>query len=76
MPLEGTTISPLAGLFEYPELIPHVLAEFEQPKDLAVLCRVSKAFDWLVRRRLYEHIWIRPWEENCHYKVSRGVELS
>jgi hypothetical protein len=78
-PLEGTDVSPLAGLFHYPELIPHVLREFEQPKEMAVLCRVSKAFDWIIRRKLYEHVWVRPWEENCHVKVSSdgsGAEAS
>jgi hypothetical protein len=69
-PLEGKTISPLAALFDFPELIPHVLCEFEHPREMAVLCRVNKAFDHLVRRRLYDHVWVRPWEENCHVKVS------
>lgn len=68
-PMEGGEVSPLAGLFDYPELIPHVLSEFEHPMEMAVLCRVSKTFDYLVRRRLYEHIWVRPWEENCHSRV-------
>jgi hypothetical protein len=73
-PLEGGEISPLAALFEYTDLIPLVLGEFEHPKEMAILCRVSKGFDHLVRRRLYEHVWIRPWEEHCHEKV-RGLAI-
>lgn len=74
-PLEGSVgISPLAKLFEYPELIPHVLDEFHHPREMAVLCRVSKGFERLVRKRLYDYIWVRPWEENCHSKVSESFD--
>jgi hypothetical protein len=61
-PLEGRSVSPLAGLFGYAELVPHVLEWFEHPRDLAVLCRVSKEFCAIARRKLYESIWVRPCE--------------
>ena len=54
--------SPLEGLFDYPELTPMILDKFEHPRDLAVLARVSKGWCGLVRRRLYEHVWVRPCE--------------
>ncbi len=53
-------ISPLGGLFDYPELLPLVLREFDQTRDLVILARVNKAFCKLVQRKLYAHVWVRP----------------
>lgn len=55
-------VSPLAGLFDYPELIPHVLKWFERPAELGILARVNRTFCDIVRKKLYGHIWIRPCE--------------
>lgn len=57
---EGQAVSPLGGLFDYPELLPYVLKNFERPQELATLARVNKAFCRLVRRKLYATIWVRP----------------
>ncbi|WVF68162.1 hypothetical protein IAT40_002927 [Kwoniella sp. CBS 6097] len=62
-------VSPLSRLFQYPELVPSVLEHFDQPKDLAKICRVSKEWCRIGRRRLYAHVWIRPWEDGCHFKL-------
>ncbi|WVQ95692.1 hypothetical protein IAU59_002790 [Kwoniella sp. CBS 9459] len=62
-------VSPLSKLFEYPELVPSVLEHFDQPRDLAKICRVSREWCRIGRRRLYEHVWIRPWEDGCHFKL-------
>ena len=56
----GSAVSPLAGLFDYPELLPLVLKDFDQARDLVVLSRVNRAFCKIARRRLYEHVWVRP----------------
>lgn len=52
--------SPLAKLFEYHELVPLVLQWLDRPGELAVLCRVSREFEYIARRRLYQHVWVRP----------------
>ncbi|OCF33621.1 hypothetical protein I316_04695 [Kwoniella heveanensis BCC8398] len=62
-------VSPLSKLFEYPELVPSVLEHFDQPRDLAKICRVSREWCRIGRRKLYEHVWIRPWEDGCHFKL-------
>ncbi|WRT70742.1 uncharacterized protein IL334_007741 [Kwoniella shivajii] len=62
-------VSPLSQLFEYPELIPLVLDNFDQPRDLANICRVNKEWYSIIRKKLYNHIWIRPWEDGCHFKL-------
>jgi hypothetical protein len=76
-------VSPLSGLFDYPELLPHVLEHFDKPTELAVLAKVSRAFYAIVRKPLYRHIWVRPCEstslprttaerpgeDGCHLKV-------
>lgn len=54
--------SPLAPLFDYPELLPHVLKWFERPAEMATLARVSRTFQEIVYKRLYGQIWIRPCE--------------
>jgi len=59
---EGERVSPLGGLFDFPELLPQVLRHFDQPKELVVLARVNKAFCSLARRKLYDHVWVRPCE--------------
>ncbi|WWD20751.1 hypothetical protein CI109_105227 [Kwoniella shandongensis] len=63
------TISPLWKLFQYPELVPSVLEHFDQPKDLAIVARVCKDWCRIARKRLYEYIWVRPWEDGCHFKL-------
>jgi hypothetical protein len=87
-PMEGgAQTSPLGGLFEFPELIPHVLEWFEHPRDLAVLCRVSKSFNSVARKKLYQNIWVRPCEwiqvssprlmcRRVQLTIGRGRELS
>lgn len=77
------TASPLGGLFDIPELQSSVLEGFDQPRDLAVLARVNKAFCKLARRKLYSHVWIRPCAFHTHWPrlalgliQSRGEELS
>nr|XP_018259775.1 uncharacterized protein I303_07845 [Kwoniella dejecticola CBS 10117]OBR81933.1 hypothetical protein I303_07845 [Kwoniella dejecticola CBS 10117] len=62
-------ISPLSALFEYPELIPLVLENFDQSRDLAKISRVCKEWNRIARRKLYSHIWVRPWEDGCHFKL-------
>lgn len=52
--------SPLGGLFDYPEITPLVLSHFDHPRDFVNLARVCKSWTWIVRKRLYEHIWVRP----------------
>jgi hypothetical protein len=59
-PQEG--VSPLGGIFDYPELLPLVLMHFEHPRELAVLARVCRSWCKLARRKLYDHIWVRPCE--------------
>ncbi|ORY31235.1 hypothetical protein BCR39DRAFT_527024 [Naematelia encephala] len=61
--------SPLAGLFDHPELLPLVLQHIERPSELVTLAKVSWQWCILARNKLYEHVWIRPWEENCHAKL-------
>lgn len=76
-PMEGDAqTSPLGGLFEFPELIPHVLEWFEHPRDLAVLCRVSKGFNGVARKKLYQNIWVRPceWTDQWTEVSSRSVD--
>ena len=63
--------SPLGALFDYPELTPHILGWFERPSELAVLARVNRTFCGIARKKLYHHVWIRPWEANCDTKVWR-----
>ncbi|WWC92354.1 uncharacterized protein L201_007311 [Kwoniella dendrophila CBS 6074] len=65
----GIEISPLSSLFEYPELIPLVLDNFDQPRDLAIISRVNTEWNRIARRKLYHHVWIRPWEDGCHNKL-------
>jgi hypothetical protein len=75
-PMEGDRqTSPLGGLFEFPELIPHVLEWFEYPRDLAVLCRVSKGFNGVARKKLYQNIWVRPceWMSGLKYPHPRSM---
>ena len=78
-PLAEDKPSPLAGLFDYPELLPGVLGCFESPRDLAVLCRVSRGFERVARKRLYESVWVRPCmslhHEGSVRSRSRGGEL-
>ncbi|KAK6906564.1 hypothetical protein L486_07821 [Kwoniella mangroviensis CBS 10435] len=62
-------VSPLSALFDYPELIPLVLDSFDQPRDLARISRVSKEWNRIARKKLYKHIWVRPWEDGCHFKL-------
>ena len=59
----GQSIAPLAGLFDYPELLPLVFDQFERPSEWAVLARVSRTWCTLAQKRLYEHVWVRP----CRY---------
>ncbi|WWC72622.1 uncharacterized protein I206_106585 [Kwoniella pini CBS 10737] len=66
---DESLISPLSALFEYPELIPLVLDNFDQPRDLATISRVSKEWNRIARKKLYRHIWVRPWEDGCHFKL-------
>lgn len=54
--------SPLSMLFRYEELVPLVLENFDKPSDWAKLCRVSKGWCGIGRKRLYEHVWVRPCE--------------
>ena len=61
--------SPLGALFDYPELTPHILGWFERTSELAVLARVNRTFRDIARKKLYHHVWIRPWEANCDTKV-------
>ena len=75
-------LSPLSGLFEYPELIPHVLKWFERPGELATLARVNHTFYGIVSKALYQNVWIRPCESlNMSVRcalliVVRGTTLS
>ncbi|KAK4688478.1 hypothetical protein P7C73_g1620, partial [Tremellales sp. Uapishka_1] len=62
-------VSPLAGLFEHHELLPLVMVHFEHPRELASLARVNKAFCEYAQKKLYQNIWVRPWEEGCRLKV-------
>lgn len=66
---EDQATSPLSGLFDYPELLPLVLDQFERPSEWAVLARVSRSWCALARKRLYEHVWVRPWESSPHFKL-------
>jgi hypothetical protein len=52
--------SPIGGLFDYPEFLPLILGHFEHPRELAVLARVCRSWCEFARKRLYEHIWVRP----------------
>ena len=52
--------SPLGGLFDYPEITPLVLSHFDHPRDFVTLARVCRSWNSIVRKRLYEHIWVRP----------------
>ncbi|WVQ70645.1 hypothetical protein IAR50_000167 [Cryptococcus sp. DSM 104548] len=61
--------SPLAALFQYAELVPLVLENFHQPKDLAKICRVCKEWCSIGRKQMYSHVWVRPWEEAPHMKL-------
>ena len=78
MPLEQQTlgVSPIAGIIAYPELLPLVVGHFEHPRELAVLCRVSRDVQHLAQKKLYERIWIRPWEEGCRLKVRLQVAMT
>jgi len=67
-PQEG--VSPLGGLFDYPELLPLVLGHFDHPRDLAVLARVCSSWCKIARRRLYESIWVRPCTSFSHYMLA------
>jgi len=60
-------ISPLGGLFDYPELLPLVLSHFDHPRDLAVLAKVCSSWCKIARRRLYESIWVRPCTSFSYY---------
>jgi hypothetical protein len=67
-------ISPLGGLFDYPELLPLVLAHFEHPRELAVLARVCSSWCRIARKKLYENIWIRPCQSSdCSYCLANKV---
>ncbi|KIR35721.1 hypothetical protein I352_01999 [Cryptococcus deuterogattii MMRL2647] len=66
--------SPLSMLFRYEELVPLVLENFDKPSDWAKLCRVSKGWCRIGRKRLYEHVWVRPWEDGPHVKLVRLFE--
>ncbi|WVR08647.1 hypothetical protein IAU60_005704 [Kwoniella sp. DSM 27419] len=70
LPLKTDGVSPLAGLFQMPELVPLILDSFDKPRDLAKICRVSREWCHIGRRRLYEHVWIRPWEDGCRRKIK------
>ncbi|TXT07913.1 uncharacterized protein COLE_04837 [Cutaneotrichosporon oleaginosum] len=67
-------ISPLAGLFTYPDLVPEVLAHLSHPRDLAVGARVCREWARVCRRRLYRDIWVRPWEDAPKRKLLRLFE--
>lgn len=83
-PREG--VSPLGGIFDYPELLPLVLGHFDHPRELAVLARVCRSWCKIARRKLYESIWVRPCaslsqgradrigEDGCHTKFVRLFE--
>jgi len=60
LPKARDGVSPLGGLFDYPELLPLVLRHFDHPRELAVLARVCRSWCKIARRKLYEKIWIRP----------------
>ncbi|KAK8850569.1 hypothetical protein IAR55_004487 [Kwoniella newhampshirensis] len=62
-------VSPLSKLFQYPELVPSVLEHFDQPKDLAIAARVCRDWCRIARKRLYEYVWVRPWEDGCRFKL-------
>lgn len=62
----GVEVSPLAGLFEYPELVPQVLKWFDRPAELATIARVNQEFLGIARKQMYASIWIRP----CECRVS------
>ncbi|ODN99450.1 hypothetical protein L198_03294 [Cryptococcus wingfieldii CBS 7118] len=62
-------VSPLAALFQYAELVPLVLESFDQPRDLAKICRVCKEWCSIGRKQMYSHVWVRPWEEAPHMKL-------
>lgn len=57
---EGDMVSPLAGLFQYPELVPLVLEELKRPGELATAARVCSQWNMIARRRLYANVWVRP----------------
>lgn len=69
-PLVGRDVSPLAELFNYPDLVPEVLAQLQRPGELAVAARVCKVWAKIARRRLYRDIWVRPWEDAPKRKAS------
>ena len=70
LPHDADGPSSLSRIVEYPELLPLILRHFEQPKELAILCRVNSDFRYLAQKKLYERVWLRPWEEGCRLKVS------
>lgn len=70
-PMDG--ISPLGGLFDYPELVPLILKHFERPEEWVVLARVNRAFCGIVRKKLYNHVWIRPCVFFLPSTLNRGI---
>ncbi|OWZ59804.1 hypothetical protein C356_00716 [Cryptococcus neoformans c45] len=74
IPEESYNPSPLSMLFRYEELVPLILENFDKPSDWANLCRVSKEWCRIGRKRLYEHVWVRPWEDGPHVKLVRLFE--
>ncbi|ORX40973.1 hypothetical protein BD324DRAFT_612737 [Kockovaella imperatae] len=63
-------VSPLGKLFQYPELVPNILKCFDRPRELATLALVNREFCRLARKRLYEILWIRPWEKGSDIKLG------
>ncbi|WVQ85859.1 hypothetical protein IAT38_008027 [Cryptococcus sp. DSM 104549] len=76
---EKAGVSPLAKLFTFEDLAPSVLEHFEQPRELAVICRVCKAWCKFGRKKLYNHVWVRPWEGAAggapHFKARLDLLL-
>ena len=71
-PLDSSqVVSPLGQLFDYSELLPYVLRDFERPSELAVLARVNRAFNEIATKQLYEHVWMRP----CESESSLYLDL-
>lgn len=72
LPLPNKSVeSPLGGLFDYPEITPLVLSHFDHPRDFVTLARVCKSWDSIVRKRLYEHVWVRPCTSSCVWDLVR-----
>lgn len=73
LPLASTAdTSPLARLFEYPELVPCVLEQLSRPSHIASAMRVCKTWEHHLKKALYREVWVRPWEAAPKAKVGAG----